>query len=82
MKVRTWLEHGAVGGTTRQLYLFGPSRIFCSRGSDTTISQLGAWGERGVGSIGGGGVGEDGVEVGEVVELFLAEMALVVALKL
>ena len=44
-----------------------------------TISLLGAWGERGVGGIGVGCVGEDGVQVGEVVELFAADVARVVS---
>ena len=61
---------------------FLPRRIFCPRGSDTTISWLGVLGERGVGGIGGGGVREDGVEVGEVVELLPAEVARVVASEL
>ena len=60
----------------------GPRRIFCPWVSDTKICRLGAWGERGVDGIGVGGVGEDGVEVGEVVELLPAEVERVVALEL
>ena len=48
----------------------GARRIFCPRGSYsyTTISRLGVGGERGVGGIGGGGVGKDGVEVQQQIE--------------
>ena len=48
----------------------GPRRIFCLRGSYryTTISRLSVGGERGVGGIGGGGVGKDGVEVRRRIE--------------
>ena len=41
-----------------------------------------AWGERGVGGVGGGCVGEGGVQVGEVVELFEAQVARVVSSEL
>ena len=62
----------------------GTHRIFFQRGSYsyTTISRLGVRGERDVGGIGGGGVGKDGVAVGEVVELFPAEVARVVSSEL
>ena len=46
--------------------------------SYTTISRLGVGEERGVGGIGGGGIGEDGVEVGEFVGLFPSKVASVV----
>ena len=61
-----------------------PRRIFCQRGSYSymTISRLGVGREQGVGGIGGGGVGEYGVEVGEVVELSPSEVARVVSSEL
>ena len=57
----------------------GPHRIFFpwGRKSYTAISWLGAGGEQGV-----GGVGEDSVNVGEVMELFPSEVARVVASEL
>ena len=84
LEVRSWLGHGAVGMMTQQLHFLGTCRIFCPRGrySYTKISRLGVGGERGVGGIGGVGVGKDGVDVGEVVELFPAEVACVVSSEL
>ena len=71
-------------GRLDNFIFLGARRIFCPWGSYsyTTISRLGAGGELGVGGIGGGGVGEDGVEVSEVVELFLSDVAHVVASEL
>ena len=69
-------------GQLNNCIFFRPRLLFCPRGSETTISLLGAGGKRGVGGIGGGGVGEDGVEVSEVVELFPAKVARVVASEL